>query len=257
MESKHPAQAQTPIFTMKKQLAKLIPLLAIVIAAPAFADNLFSTNQERIAAGEMGERTRSNLNLTADQKTKIEQLKATTRSQIEAVLTPTQRQQYSQLQAQRKANRQGRQRMNLTADQKSQVKAIRAANKAQFRAILTPTQQAQLAQGGGRWRRGGAMTRLNLTPEQRAKMVQMRADARDRLKAVLTPEQQQQATARYERRQAMRAGWKSLNLTDDQKLKIRTIRQASRQQLDAILTPEQQSQRKSYRPRSGSRHNSV
>jgi periplasmic protein CpxP/Spy len=257
MERKHPAPPQTPISTMKKQLAKLIPLLAIAIAAPAFADNLFSAPQKRIVAGEMGERTRSNLNLTADQKTKIAQIKAATRSQIEAVLTPTQRQQYSQLQAQRQANRQGRQRLNLTADQKSQLKAIRAANKAQFRAILTAEQQAQLAQGGGRWRRGGSMTQLNLTPDQKVKMVQLRASARDRLKAVLTPEQQQQATARYERRQAIRAGWKSLNLTADQKLKIRTIRQASRQQLDAILTPEQQSQRKSRYHRYVGRHNSV
>lgn len=101
------------------------------------------------------------------------------------------------------------------------------------------------------------MTQLNLTPDQKVKMVQLRASARDRLKAVLTPEQQQQATARYERRQAMRAGWKSLNLTADQKLKIRTIRQASRQQLDAILTPEQQSQRKSRYHRYVGRHNSV
>jgi Spy/CpxP family protein refolding chaperone len=237
MESKHSTPPPTLISLMKKQLANLIPVLAIAIAAPAFADNLYSTPPERIAAGEMGERTRSNLNLTNDQKTKIEQLKAATRRQIEAVLTPTQRQQYSQLQAQRQTNRQGRQRMNLTADQKSQLQAIRAANKAQFRAILTPAQQAQLAQGGGRWRKGGAMARLNLTAEQRTKMAQLRVDARDRIKAVLTPAQQQQATARYERRQAMRAGWKSLNLTADQQLKIRTIRQASRQQLDTILTP--------------------
>jgi Spy/CpxP family protein refolding chaperone len=244
---------------MQQQLAKLIPLLAIAIATPVFAAPSYfdgNAHQQRIADGEIGQRKYSQLNLTTDQKSKIERLRAATRSQIEVVLTPEQRQKYAQIQTQRQANRQGRQQLKLSADQKAQFQAIRTANKAQFRAILTPEQQAQIDRGGGRWRKGGSMARLNLTPAQKTKMKELRTSARSQMATVLTSEQQQQAKANYERRQTLRDTWNNLNLTADQQLKIRTIRQASRQQLEAILTPAQQAQRKSHH-RHGYRNNSV
>ena len=134
---------------MLDRLAKLLPLLAIVIAAPVFAaSNYPHHSQERgqIVFGEMGRM--DSLNLTPEQKTKMEQLRTSTQSQIDAVLTDEQRQKLAQVKAQRQANQQSG-GMNLTADQKTKIKAIRAANQAQFQAILTPAQQAQLAQGGG------------------------------------------------------------------------------------------------------------
>ena len=230
---------------MKTQLVKLLPFLAIAIAAPAFAANNYLSHHPapgQIAYGEMDNRS-NDLKLTPAQRAKIDQLRAATRSQIEAVLTPSQRQQLSQIQAQRQANRQdGRGMMNLTADQRARLKAIRESNQAQLTALLTPAQQAQLTQGGG-WRKGN-MARLNLTPEQQTKFQQLRASARSQMAAVLTPAQQQQFTARYARRQAMRNTWNSLNLTADQQAKIQAIRQSSEQQFKAILTPEQQAQRK-------------
>jgi Spy/CpxP family protein refolding chaperone len=262
MEIKHISQPTPPIPTMKNQLLKLLPLLVIAIAAPAFAANNYPIHNAalgQIASGEMGNR-RNDLNLTSAQQAKMAELRAATRSQIEAVLTPEQRQKFSQLTAQRQATRQGRKgmMMNLTTDQRARLKAIREANQAQFKAILTPAQQAQLPQRGG-WRRGG-MTALNLTPEQQTKFQQLRAAARSQMQAVLTPAQQQQAKARQERRQAMGNTWKSLNLTTDRQAKIQTIRQSSDRQLNAILTPEQQAQRKSrhgHHGRHHGRHQSV
>jgi Spy/CpxP family protein refolding chaperone len=258
MEINQTSQPQPSNPTMKNQLAKLLPLLTILFAVPAFASTStyfnHNTRQGRIADGGMGKRA-DRLNLTPDQKTKMQQLRAATRSQIEAVLTPQQRQQLAQVKAQRQANRQDGKGMNLTADQKTQLKAIRETNQQQFKAMLTPAQQAQLAQGGRGWGKGGAMARLNLTPDQTAKMQQLRAAARSQMNAVLTPAQQQQAQARYEQRQAMGNTWKSLNLTPSQQAKITSIRQASEQQLNTILTPEQQSQRKS--PQHGGRRKSV
>jgi periplasmic protein CpxP/Spy len=233
---------------MKNYLAKLLPLVAIVIATPAFAHSRSFSHTaapHQIAAGEMG-RHRDDLNLSADQKTKMQQLRTSERAQIEAVLTPAQRQQFAQIKAQRQANRQQRQGMNLTADQKVKLKAIRQNNQQQFKAILTPAQQAQLGQGGRGWGKRGSMTQLNLTPEQKAKMEQLRASARSQMAAILTPEQQQQAQARQDRRQAMGNNWKSLNLTADQQAKIQAIRQASNRQLNTILTPEQQTKLKSH-----------
>lgn len=261
MEIKHTSQLISPISAMKNQFVKLLPLLAIAIATPAFAANNYLSHNPisgQIAYGEMGNRDR--LNLTPAQQAKIAELRAATRSQIEAVLTPEQRQKFSQLTAQRQAVRQGGKgmMMNLTTDQRSRLKAIRESNQAQFKAILTPTQQAQLPQGGG-WRHGG-MAQLNLTPEQQTKFQQLRAAARSQMQAVLTPVQQQQAKARHEQRQAMGNTWKSLNLTAEQQAKIQTIRQSSEQQLNAILTPAQQAQRKSHHGRGGrhqDRHNSV
>jgi periplasmic protein CpxP/Spy len=232
---------------MKNQLVKLLPLLAIAISAPAFANSYISHNAApvKIAAGEMGNRT-DYLKLTPAQRDRMKQLMAATRSQVEAVLTPAQRQQLSQFQAQRQARRQagGMGMMNLSTDQRAKIKAIRESNRSQLQAILTPAQQAQLTPGGD-------MERLNLTPAQQTKLQQLRASARSQIAAVLTPAQQQQFIAR---RQAMGGIWKSLNLTADQQAKIRTIRQSSQQQLKAILTPEQQSQRKSHHGHHGKHH---
>lgn len=256
MEIKHISPPTPPIPAMKNQLLKLLPLLAIAIAAPAFAANNYLSHNAapgQIASSEMGNR-RNYSNLTPAQQAKMAELQAATRSQIEAVLTPEQRQKFSQIQAQRQTTRPGRKgmMMNLTTDQKARLKAIRESNQSQFKAILTPAQQAQLPQGGG-WRRGG-MARLNLTPEQQTKFQQLRASTRSQRQAVLTPAQQQQAKVRQERRQAMGNTWKSLNLTADQQAKIQTIRQSSEQQLKAILTPEQQAQRKSHDGRYGKHH---
>jgi periplasmic protein CpxP/Spy len=255
MEINHTSQPKPPIPAMKNQLIKLLPLLAIAIATPVFAANNYLSHNPisgQIAPGEMGNRS-NYLNLTPAQQSKMAELRAATRSQIEAVMTPAQRQKFSQLKAQRQAAKQDGKDMimNLTTDQRARLKAIRESNQAQFKAILTPAQQAQLPQGGG-WRHGG-MARLNLTPEQQTKFQQLRASARSQMQAVLTPAQQQQFTASHEQRQAMGNTWKSLNLTADQQAKIQTIRQSSEQQFNAILTPEQQAQRKSHHGR-GSRH---
>ncbi len=257
MEIKPTAHPNNPNLPMLNKLAKLLPLLAIAFAAPVFAASNYSshTHNTQIAYGEMGNHA-DQLNLTPSQKTKMEQLRASTRTQIDAILTPEQRQKLGQLQSQRQSERSaGRMGMNLTADQTAKLKAIRTANKEQFKAILTPAQQAQLGQGSRGWGKGGAMARLNLTPEQKAKMEQLRAASRTQMDAILTPEQQQQAKARHDRRQAMRSTWKSLNLTADQQAKIKTIRQSSEEQLNALLTPEQQAQRKAHRH--GGRHHRM
>jgi periplasmic protein CpxP/Spy len=248
MEIKHSSISSHPDSTMLNKLAKLLPLLALVTAIPSFAAGNYSSHNHthgQIAAGETGKYL-NQLDLTPAQKTKVEALRAATKTQIDALLTPEQRQQYQQIEAQRQASKQDANNLNLTTEQKAKLKAIREANQAQFKAILTPAQQAQMTQGGGGWGRNGA-NKLNLTAEQQAKMQQLRASARSQMDAVLTPAQQQQAKARQDLRQARGNTWKSLNLTAEQQTKIKTIREASDRELNAILTPEQQSQRKSRR----------
>ncbi len=245
MEIKHSSKPNYPTPIMLNKVVKLLPLLALVISIPSFAAGNYPNHNHphgQIAAGEMG-RHMDDLNLTPEQKTKVEALRAATKTQMDAVFTPEQRQQRDQMKAQRQANQQDGNSMNLTADQKTKIKAIRDANKEQFKAILTPAQQAQMAQGSG-WGKGD---KLSLTADQKTKMEQLRASAKTQIDAILTPAQQQQAKARQDRRQAMGGNWKGMNLTADQQAKIKTIRESSDRQLDAILTPEQQAKRKAGR----------
>ena len=131
---------------MLEKVATLLPLLALITVTPSFAAGNYPSHSHRhgqIAAGEMGRHMDDNLNLTPDQKTKLEALRAATKTQMDAVFTPEQRQQREQIKVQRQANQQDGNSMNLTVDQKARIKAIRNASKEQFKAILTPDQQAQ------------------------------------------------------------------------------------------------------------------
>jgi Spy/CpxP family protein refolding chaperone len=248
---------------MINKLAKFLPLLAIVVAVPTFAANNFNQAQRQDVGytakgskgfgpeGHMG-RHLEGLNLTPEQKTKVQQLQTATKAKMDAVFTPEQRQKLAEIKAQRQANKPAA--WNLTSDQKAKLKTIRQANMEQMKAILTPEQQAQLRQGGdkkpggehfgGRGGHMGRLDKLNLTAEQKTKLEQLRANTRTQMDAVFTPEQRQQAKLRQEKRQEMGGKWKSLNLTADQKAKLKEIRQSSKSQFEAILTPEQQQQAK-------------
>jgi periplasmic protein CpxP/Spy len=245
---------------MINKLAKLLPLLAIVMAVPTFAASNYHSaqpqNVDYIAKGLAGRHLKG-LNLTPEQKTKMQQLRDATKAQMDAVFTPEQRQKLAQIKAQRQANRPGKGGWNLTADQKSKLKAIRQSNREQLKAILTPDQQAQLRQGGNQkphGRRSGGndirmnrFDKLNLTADQKTKLDQLQVTTRTQMNEVFTPEQRQQAKLRQDQRRAMGDTWKSLNLTADQQAKLKEIRQSNKAQFEAILTPEQQQQVKQKR----------
>jgi periplasmic protein CpxP/Spy len=252
IEIKHTSNHPSPIMMINK-LAKFLPLMAIVVAVPAFAANNYYHSQPQnvghLAEGSMG-RHLDGLNLTPEQKTKVQQLLTATKAKMDAVFTPEQRQKLAEIKAQRQANRPNKAAWNLTADQKAKLKAIRQSNMTQLNAILTSEQQAQLRQGGDKKPDGehfggpsGHMARfdkLNLTAEQKTKLEQLRANTRTQIDVVFTPEQRQQAKLRQEQHREMGAKWQSLNLTADQKAKLKEIRRSSKTQFEAILTPEQQ-----------------
>jgi Spy/CpxP family protein refolding chaperone len=150
---------------MFNKLAQLLPVLALVVGVPTFA-GIAQANPHhgyrQIADGGMGGQV-ERLNFTPEQKTKIQQLRQSTRTQIETLLTPEQLPKFQQIESQRQAKFSGenglsmrdrRQSMrdswkslNLTADQKAKMKAIRQVSKEQFKAILTPEQQAKFKGG--------------------------------------------------------------------------------------------------------------
>jgi periplasmic protein CpxP/Spy len=252
IEIKHTSNPPIPAMMINK-LAKLLPLLAIVVAVPTFAaSNYHRTQSQNIgytAKYLMGRHLES-LNLTPEQKIQMQQLRDATKAKLDAVFTPEQRQKLAQIKAERQANQPNRAAWNLTADQQAKLKAIRQTNMEQVKAILTPDQQAQLRQGGHFGRPGDHMARLdklNLTADQKTKLEQLRATARTQIETVLTPEQRQQAKLRQDQHREMGDKWKSLNLTADQKTKLQEIRRSSKAQFEAILTPEQQQQAKQKR----------
>ena len=87
------------------------------------------------------------LNLTDAQKTQLQQIKESTRQQMNAVLTPQQQEQKRLAKEQRQ-----RPNLNLSADQQSRIQAIRQSSKSQMEAVLTPEQRQQLEQLRQQWR---------------------------------------------------------------------------------------------------------
>ena len=144
------------------------------------------------------------LNLTQDQRAKIESFRQSERSQIQALRSNT----------------------SLTDDQKKQqIRDLRKTDHQQLLAILTPEQQAQLKQLQGArkgraegFKAGRGLQALNLTDQQKQE-----------LKPVFQSTHQQM--------QALRS---DTTLTPEQKReKMKEIRQNQMSQMKSILTPDQ------------------
>jgi Spy/CpxP family protein refolding chaperone len=232
------------------KLAKLLPVLSIVLSIPALAvvAHIYPHDiADRRQSTDVRVAQIDNLNLTTAQKIKMDKLRQSEQIQIERVLTIDQRQKFQQIESQHHARQQAGEGLNLTSDQKSKLNAIHQSDLKQFQSILTAAQQAQLKQDDSSRGKGASIMRpdkLNLTPSQKAKLEQFRSNGQAQMEAILTPEQRQKAQMMRNRPPEMDDTWKSINLTADQKTKIKTIHQASKQQLDSILTPEQQAKLK-------------
>lgn len=145
------------------------------------------------------------LNLTADQKTKLKALHESERQQIEAV----------------------RNDAALSPEEKrAKIRSISQATRPQLQAVLTPEQQ-QLLQGarqggrgsGGGFGKGGGLEDLGLTTEQRSQIEAIHKSTRDQMNNI-----RNDSTLSSEQKEA----------------KLKTLLQNSQQQVSGILTPEQQ-----------------
>jgi periplasmic protein CpxP/Spy len=231
--------------SMHNKLAKLLPILALILAVPTFTIAAHANpadpstahpvkNAGRIAQGQPG-----TINPTPEQKAKYEQLQQSTRTKIEAVLNPEQLKKFQQIKQQEAQLTSGGV-TNVTADQKAKMQTIEKTTEEKILAVLTPDQQSQLKQGGQK--KGGPM----LTSEQKVKLEQIVTARRAQMLAILTPEQKSQIKADEERMKSLEQASKSLEstLTPDQQAKIKAIQQARNEQLKAILAPGQQSKPK-------------
>jgi Spy/CpxP family protein refolding chaperone len=129
---------------------KLMPLLASAIALALTTTPLAVKAQP--ALSQLPTQTqetpgRQRLQLTQEQKAKMAEIRNNTRSQIEAILTPQQREQLkAAMQEPGQKQRQSFAALNLTPEQKTQMRQIRQSAKSQFEAVLTPEQRQQMQQ---------------------------------------------------------------------------------------------------------------
>ncbi|MBD2665952.1 hypothetical protein B6N60_02638 [Richelia sinica FACHB-800] len=155
---------KTPTF-MAVGLTKyvLCILTLTIVAAPLTVHAQTSSPAPNTELKEKGPFSR--LGLTDAQKAKIKEIRLNTRTQIENVLTPEQKEKLKAAYQARREQGQGtgqrlgkRQRqgglasLNLTDDQKAKIRQIRESSKQQIEAVLTPEQQAQLRQLQENWK---------------------------------------------------------------------------------------------------------
>lgn len=86
----------------------------------------------------------SELNLTAEQKAQLEQIRENTMEQIKPLLTAEQQQQLPELEARMAAVRQSLAQLNLTPEQHQQIREIMRSNRPEVEAIFTDEQRQQL-----------------------------------------------------------------------------------------------------------------
>ncbi len=89
------------------------------------------------------------LGLTDSQKARLAEIRNNTRTEIDKILTPEQRQQRQQRQANSQNRQEGRNRgskANLTDAQKADIKKIMQSSRADMEAVLTPEQKVKFDQ---------------------------------------------------------------------------------------------------------------
>ncbi|HEY9692638.1 MAG TPA: hypothetical protein V6D15_10550 [Oculatellaceae cyanobacterium] len=115
---------------------------AVADQSTLVAQNAPQPNVQRKGWGNKFEQ----LGLSAEQKTKIQQIKQSTRQQMSNIFTAEQKQQMQTARQQKQ-----RPNLNLTEDQKTRLKALRQSSKTQIEAVLTDAQKQKLQELKQQW----------------------------------------------------------------------------------------------------------
>jgi Spy/CpxP family protein refolding chaperone len=137
-----------------KKTLLLSGAVALLLGAAPFASALMNATAQPAHAQDSTAPTQPHkgkhknvLNLTADQKAKMKQIRRETREKIKDILTDDQKAQW---QAARKNHQ--RPNLNLTDDQKARIKEIRQDADSKIDAILTPEQRQKRDELRQQWR---------------------------------------------------------------------------------------------------------
>ncbi len=135
------------MLNLKRTSLILAAILTVGTAGAAFANVETSSNNSVVVArakGNKGEGKFNRLNLTDEQKTKMQQIKETARADMEKILTPAQLQQLEAAKASGQKKRGVWRTLNLTDAQKADMKKVRESKKVEIEAILTDEQKATM-----------------------------------------------------------------------------------------------------------------
>ncbi len=138
-----------------KNLYLIAGAIALSLSATPFIVNAQQMAQTATQVKQAHNGPFERLGLSEEQKTKIKEIRRNSRTQMDAVLTPEQKQQLEaakqarqgqprQQRGQGEGGKKGWASLNLTEEQKTKMREIRESEKNQIQAILTPQQQQQL-----------------------------------------------------------------------------------------------------------------
>jgi periplasmic protein CpxP/Spy len=135
-------------------VASLFAFSLTVIPFAAKAD-VFTSHSQIVAQSQPAkkdqkanfEKFAQELGLTDSQKSDFARIRTNTRTKIDAILTPEQRQQRQAASQNRQEGRnRGFKALNLSETQKTDIKQIMQASKAEMEALLTPEQKQKFEQ---------------------------------------------------------------------------------------------------------------
>jgi periplasmic protein CpxP/Spy len=121
-----------------KQVLLCLPVALILATAPMLPSIAEVTMVAQRPDDRLGAQLEQ-LNLTASQKDKITQIRTASRKEIQALLTPEQRQKW-QLARQNRQRPEASPEVNLSDDQKAKIRSVRQNTRRQIEAVLTPEQ---------------------------------------------------------------------------------------------------------------------
>ena len=141
IEQNKPTNSQMKL----KKLSFLAGAIALTLTAIPFAAqaDISSSSPVIVAQGKKQGGWKS-LNLTDAQKAQMQEIKKSSRAEMERILTPQQLQQLQAAKASGERKRGGWKSLNLTDAQKAELKKVKESQKAQFEAILSTEQKAKL-----------------------------------------------------------------------------------------------------------------
>ena len=159
-----------------------------------------------------------NTQLAQAQRTQGQQKRTQLQSQIEAIITPEQRQQFVAAIEQGQSVQKAIASLNLSVEQKAQLQQVMAASG-------LPN-----------------LSQFNLTQTQKVQLQQVSAQVQTQVGQILTTEQRQQFKASLVQGSSLQGAIASLNLSSEQKSQLHQVMQSTRPQLNQILTAEQKQQ---------------
>jgi periplasmic protein CpxP/Spy len=131
-----------------KNFSLIVGAIAISLTATPFAVKAETTNQIAQTPRQAPAQAPANdpIQLTPPQVAKIDQIRAQTRAQIEAILTPKQLETLKTALGNRQGVNSAFAAMNLSADQQNRMRQVIQTSQQQIANVLTPAQKERLRQ---------------------------------------------------------------------------------------------------------------